>query len=182
MDWLFEIDWRSLFIPSRSILEMVVRGSLMYLALFVIFRVLAKRDAGMVGISDLLVVVLLADAAQNGMAGEYQSVTEGVVLVLTIIGWDYLLNWLGFHVPAFQRIVYPQPLQLVENGRILWRNMRKELITEDELKSQLRQQGIDDLAEVKEAYLEGDGRISVVPQEPAAGESAGDTKDNGAEE
>ena len=177
MDWLLEIDWRAIFIPSGSILEMVIRGSLMYLALFIIFRVLAKRDAGMVGISDLLVVVLLADAAQNGMAGEYRSITEGIALVLTIIGWDYLLNWLGFHVPAFQRMVYPRPLQLVENGRIMWPNMRKELITEGELKSQLREQGVDDLAEVKEAFLEGDGHISVVQRKSAAGERAGDTKE-----
>jgi uncharacterized membrane protein YcaP (DUF421 family) len=165
MDWLFPVDWGKLFIPSAPLLETVIRGTLMYLALFIIFRLLAKRDAGMVGISDLLVVVLLADAAQNGMAGEYHSITEGIVLVLTIIAWDYLLNWLGFHVPAFQRMVYPKPLPLVKNGQMLWRNMRKELITEEELKSQLREQGVDDLAEVKEAYLEGDGRISVVKRE-----------------
>lgn len=177
MDWLIPVDWAKLFIPSAPLLETMIRGTLMYLALFIIFRALAKRDAGMVGISDLLVVVLLADAAQNGLAGDYSSITEGIVLVLTIIAWDYLLNWLGFHVPVFQRLVYPQPLQLVENGRLLWRNMRKELITEDELKSQLRQEGVDDLAEVKEAYLEGDGRISVVRRQPAVGESAGDTKD-----
>jgi uncharacterized membrane protein YcaP (DUF421 family) len=180
MDWLWEVDWRGIFVPSHSILEMVVRGSLMYLALFIIFRLLAKRDAGMVGIGDLLVVVLLADAAQNGLAGDYHSITEGIILVLTIIFWDYALNWLGFHVPVFQRLTYPKPLQLVENGRLLWPNMRKELITEDELKSQLREEGIDDLAEVKEAYLEGDGHISVVKREPAPNESTGDTKDKDA--
>jgi uncharacterized membrane protein YcaP (DUF421 family) len=177
MDWLYPVDWEKLFMPSAPLLETILRGSIMYLALFVILRVVLKREAGMVSITDLLVVVLLADAAQNGMAGEYQSITEGVILVLTIIAWNYLLNWLGFHIPVFQRVIYPRPLQLVENGQVLWPNMRRELITEDELKSQLRQQGIDDLAEVKEAYLEGDGRISVVPREPAAGESAGDTKD-----
>lgn len=176
MDWLIPTDWGRLFIPSNPILETVIRGSLMYLALFVIFRALARRDAGMVGISDLLVVVLIADAAQNGLAGEYHSITEGIILVLTIIGWDYLLNWLGFHVPVFQRLVYPKPLPLVQNGRIIWPNMRKELITEDELKSQLREQDIDDLAEVKEASLEGDGHISVVRQERSPGKSAGDTK------
>jgi uncharacterized membrane protein YcaP (DUF421 family) len=125
----------------------------------------------------LLVVVLLADAAQNGIAGEYKSITEGMVLVATIIFWNYTLNWVAFRFPALERLLYARPLLLVQDGRINWKNMRKELITEAELKSQLRHQGIDDLAEVKEAYLEGDGQISVVPREVEPGQSAGDTKD-----
>jgi hypothetical protein len=55
-----------------------------------------KREAGGVGITDMLVIVLLADAAQNAMAGEYKSISDGLVLVSTIIFWSYALDWLGY--------------------------------------------------------------------------------------
>lgn len=79
-----------------------------------------------------------ADAAQNGMAKEYRSVTEGVMLVAMIIGWDYALDWLGYRFPAFQRLVRPAPLPLVRNGKLLYANMRRELVTREELMTQLR--------------------------------------------
>jgi uncharacterized membrane protein YcaP (DUF421 family) len=71
---LLRIDWESVFVPSLSLLEIVLRGSLIYLFLFIVLRVL-RRGAGTIGISDLLVVVLIADAAQNAMGSEYKSVT-----------------------------------------------------------------------------------------------------------
>jgi uncharacterized membrane protein YcaP (DUF421 family) len=108
---LFNVGWRELVVPTHSVAEIVVRGTIMYIALFVL-RVILKRQSGALGVTDLLVVVLIADAAQNGMAKEYRSVTEGVVLVATIIGWDYALDWLGYRIPAFQRLVRPAPLAL----------------------------------------------------------------------
>ena len=134
--------------------------------LFSILRIVLKREAGALGVTDLLVVVLVADAAQNGMAAEYTSITESLVLVLTIIFWSYALNWLGFRFPRIGRFVHPPPLELVRDGRMLRRNMEKELISEEELLSQIRQQGVDDIADVKRACMEGDGHISVVTNDP----------------
>ena len=116
--------------------------------------------------TDLLVVVLIADAAQNGMAKEYRSVTEGVVLVATIIGWDYALDWLGYRIPAFQRLVRPAPLTLVRDGKLLRQNMRRELITTEELMAHLREQGLASLKDVRSATMEADGRISVIKARP----------------
>jgi uncharacterized membrane protein YcaP (DUF421 family) len=108
------------------------------------------------------VIVVIADAAQNGFAKEYQSLTEGIILVLTIVGWDMFLNWLGFRFELFKRLLAPAPLPLVEEGRMIRKNMRKEFITEEELRSQFRQQGISDIAKVKRACLEANGDISAV--------------------
>ncbi|MBK9052590.1 MAG: DUF421 domain-containing protein [Chloroflexi bacterium] len=159
---MFTLDWELLFIPQISIAEILLRGTVMYLILFVMLRFVLKRESGTVGITDLLLVVLLADAAQNGLAGQYKSITEGVLLVATLIFWNYTLNWVGYHIPALNRLVYPRSLPLVEAGKILWPNMRRELITENELMSKLREQNIEDMKEVKEAYMEGDGQISVI--------------------
>lgn len=159
---LFDIDWKGMFVPNISILEIILRGSIMYVGLFVLLRVLLKRQSGGLGITDLLLVTLLADASQNGMAGEYRSVPNGLALAGTIMGWNYFFDWLSFNSPWFARLIEPKPLPLIRHGRMLRHNMKQELITEDDLLGQLREQGIGDPADVKLANIESDGRISVI--------------------
>jgi uncharacterized membrane protein YcaP (DUF421 family) len=165
MNELFGVDWGELFLPSTPILEIVIRGSSAYLALFFILRFFLKRQAGTVGITDLLVVVLLADAVQNAMADDYTSITDGIILVLVIVFWSYALDYLGFRFPKFERFIHPPSLPLIKDGRMLQRNMKRELITESELRTALRKHGVDDLEQVKIAHMEGDGQISVVTKE-----------------
>ena len=112
--------------------------------------------------SDLLVVVLIADAAQNGMAGEYRSLTEGVILVATIFGWSYSLDWLAYHSRFVAGMLHPPALLLIRDGRIQGRNLRAELISRTDLLAQLREQGVDDVGQVRKCFLESDGRISVI--------------------
>ncbi|AFY48223.1 putative membrane protein [Nostoc sp. PCC 7524] len=172
MDKWFYIDWRAVFVPSISIVELVVRGSLVYLALFSVLRLLPSRQLGTLGITDLLVVVLFAEAAQNAMASNYTSITEGAILVATVIFWSYFLNWLGYKLPAVQRFLNPPPILLIKNGKIIRRHLQQELITEDELMSKLRQQGVELLDEVKLAYMETDGSISIITYEPKTNTTA----------
>ncbi len=159
------MDWDSIFVPTLPLGEIVLRGTVVYLGLFFMLRVL-RREAGDIGISDLLVVVLIADASQNAMASEYHSITEGLVLVATIAFWDYFLDWLGYRFAAVERLLRPAPLLLIKNGRMLKKNMKRELIRDDELLAQLREQGITALEEVKQCYLEGDGHVSVIRRSP----------------
>jgi uncharacterized membrane protein YcaP (DUF421 family) len=158
---LLQIDWRSVFVPSLNVWEIVLRGTIIYLFLFVLFRVL-RRESGALGISDLLVVVLIADAAQNALGSEYKSVTEGAVLVLTIVGWDYLIDWLGYTFPSIRPLLRPTALLLIKDGKVIKNHLRKQMISEDELLGELREQGVEKFAEVKLSYMESDGRISVV--------------------
>lgn len=162
LETLTNVDWYALFVPTHSIAEMMVRGTLMYLGLFLIFRFIVGRQSSAIGIADILVIVIIADAAQNAFAKEYQSITEGMVLVLTIVFWDFALDWLGYRSRVFGWLIKPVPLPLVRDGQMLFKNMRKEMISADELRSQARQQGIADIAEVKTACLEGNGEISFV--------------------
>ncbi|MBI4694922.1 MAG: DUF421 domain-containing protein [Gammaproteobacteria bacterium] len=155
------VDWHAMFVPTVSLAEIFLRGTAVYFLLYVILRIL-RRQAGALGISDLLVVVLIADAAQNAMSSRYGSITEGIVLVATIAGWDYFLDWLGHRFPRVERWLRPRPLALVRDGRLLRRNMRQELITEEELLGQLREQGVARVEDVARCYLEADGRISVI--------------------
>jgi uncharacterized membrane protein YcaP (DUF421 family) len=159
-----EIDWQSVFIPSLHIGEIVLRGTIVYLFLFILLRLL-RRGAGAIGISDLLVIVLIADAAQNAMASEYKSITEGLILVTTIVVWDYLLDWVGYKFSPVRRLLRPSPLLLIKDGRIQRRNLRREMITEEELIEQLREQGVETVEEVTKSHIEGDGHISVITKD-----------------
>jgi uncharacterized membrane protein YcaP (DUF421 family) len=159
---VLNIDWRGVFLPSGSIREVVLRGTVMFLALFALLRIVLKRQSGGFYITVVSLIVLIADAAQNGMAGEYRSITEGLILVGMIVFWPFALDWAAYQFRAFDRLLQPPPLVLVEDGRMNQRNMRKELITADELMSALREQGVEDLAAVRRARMEPDGKISVI--------------------
>jgi uncharacterized membrane protein YcaP (DUF421 family) len=159
---LESLDWSELFGLSVPFLELIVRGTVMYWFLFFMFRFVIRRDVGSVGIADVVILVIVADAAQNAMAGEYTSITDGMILVSTLIGWNYLIDVLSFRSIALRRLLEPPPLLLVREGVFIYRNMRKEYISEEELWSKLRQQGVDSLKTVKAAFIEPDGRISVI--------------------
>jgi uncharacterized membrane protein YcaP (DUF421 family) len=160
-----EIDWQGALVPTMSYLELILRGSVMYLFILAVMR-LFRREAGALSIADLLVIVLVADAAQDAMTGTYRSLPEGLVLVGTIFAWNYLLDWLGFRYRWAHRLLHPAPLLLVEDGRINRRNLRAELLTMEELLSHLREDGVEDVSEVRRCYLEPDGHLSVIRREP----------------
>jgi uncharacterized membrane protein YcaP (DUF421 family) len=148
--------------PDVSIFETVVRGIFMYLAIFVMLRVVLRGRSSAVTVSDLLVFVLIADAAQNAMAADYHSMTNGVVLVATIFLTSFVVDWLAFRFPRVQAFVHPERKPLVVNGRILRRTLEDELMTEQELMTQLRLNGVEEVIAVKAAYLEGNGEVSVI--------------------
>jgi uncharacterized membrane protein YcaP (DUF421 family) len=166
LDPLITVDWRELFVPTHSVAEMIIRGTIMYLGLFLIFRFVIGRQSSAIGLTDILVIVIIADAAQNAFSKEYRSITEGIVLVLTIVLWDFVLDWLAYHIRFFAWLVRQSPLPLIKNGKMLRRNMRQELISADELRSQARQQGIAEIEDVEAACLEPNGEISFIKREP----------------
>ncbi len=163
--WL-NLDWQGMFVPSQPILETVLRGTATYLSLFVLLR-LFRRQTGSLGPADLLVLLLIADASQNAMAGEYRAITDGLILVATIVAWEYALDYLSFHVPVIGKLIDRQPLPVIEHGKVNSANLRRELMSEDELMSQIRQKGVDDVKRVKQSFIEGDGHVSVITNEQA---------------
>lgn len=156
------IDWTELFAFHMSPLELFVRGSIVYWFLLLVFRFLMRRDMGSMAISDILLLVIIADASQNAMAGEYKTVSEGLVLLITILGWNFVLDWLSWKFPLLSRLVAPSALALIKDGQIMYRNLRSQFVSLEELMSKLREEGIDDVTKVKYAALEPDGEVSVI--------------------
>jgi uncharacterized membrane protein YcaP (DUF421 family) len=159
------MHWGSLFAINVSPLELVLRGTLTYWFLLLVFRFVLRRDPGSFGVADILMVVIIADASQNAMSGSYDTLAEGGILVATLVAWNYALDWAGYRWKPIQKLTEPPPLQLIRNGRVLGRNLRKELLTLDDLKGQLREAGVEDIGSVRAAYLEGDGKMSVLRYE-----------------
>lgn len=155
-------DIAKAFTPDVSVLELVVRGTIMYFAIFLLLRVILRGRTSAVTMSDLIVMVLIADAAQNAMSANYQSITDGVVLVATIVACSFLVDWLAFRFPIVRGFVHPERTTLVMDGRVLRKALEAELMTEGELMTQLRLHEIENLEDAKAVYLEGNGEVSVI--------------------
>lgn len=126
-------------------------------------RVVGQREAGGLGLTDLLVVVLIVDAASAGLTGEASTIGDGFILVGTILFWSVVLDAISYRWPRLGRILKARPKPLIENGQLNRRVMRRELMTDVEVYAQLRLHGIEHLHQVHRAYLEPSGMISVVP-------------------
>jgi uncharacterized membrane protein YcaP (DUF421 family) len=162
---LLSADIAQLMQFTVSPLELVLRGSIMFWFLLLIFRLILRRDIGSASITDFLFVVILGDAAQNAMIGEGSSVSDGMVLVSTLVVWNYGLDVLSYRFPWINRILSARKLCLVRDGKLLRRNLRREFITVEELHEKLREAGFERLDQVRLMYMESDGEISVIKRE-----------------
>jgi len=168
---LWTIDWGDMLRPSHSVFELILRATIMYFVIVALLKLVVKRQTGGVGPTDILVIVLIAEVAGPGFTADYVSVVEGAVLVATLLFWSYSIEWLSYRFPKFERFFQPPTLLLIQNGRMLPRNMRAELITKEELMTHLREEGIHDLTDVRQACMESDGMISVIKKGGSSGAS-----------
>lgn len=161
MEKLLHINWENLWTPQVSLIEIMIRGTVTYWAIFLFLRFF-RRGAGQFSISDILLIILIGDAAQNAMAGTYESITEGIILIGTLVFWDLVIDWLGFKFKVFSLFSQAPPRLLISDGQFQRFNMRKEFITEEDLYGFLRESGIDDIRQVKSCFLESSGNLSVI--------------------
>ena len=99
-------EWFALTVPP---LELAVRGTVIYLGLVLTVRFILRRDVSSMSVADVLFIVLIADAAQNAMAGEYKSIGDGLVLLATLVGWNVALDWLTYRNKLFRRLLETPP-------------------------------------------------------------------------
>jgi uncharacterized membrane protein YcaP (DUF421 family) len=155
-------DFHQIFAPSATTLEIVLRGSALYWFLFILLRFVLRRDTGSAGVSDILFVVLLGDAAQNGMIGQHDGVADSLTLIATLVGWNYLLDYLGYRFRFFEWLTDPPPVCLARNGRLIRKAMRREHLTDGAIEAKMRDAGVERIADVHAIYLEADGSFSVL--------------------
>ena len=145
--------------------EIALRATLVYVALIILLRVVAKRNAGHLSPNDILTLVIIGGLGTDAIVGGSTSAGDILLLIVLVVGWSYLLDSLEYRVPAVRRLLRDRQSTLIEDGRLMRRNMRRELVTEQELMAVLRKEGIDDPARVKSARMEADGEISVIKKD-----------------
>ncbi|HRO15816.1 MAG TPA: DUF421 domain-containing protein [Paracoccus sp. (in: a-proteobacteria)] len=146
---------------ETPILELMLRATFLFVLFMILFRILPRRTAGEMAPMDFVFLLLITEAASHSL-GEFSSLADGTVQILTFMGLNYLTNRLSYHFPFMQKLLEHSPLPVVEDGRMLRRNMSRETLTEDELMGGLRREGIDDVAKARKVCLEGDGQLSVI--------------------
>ncbi|WP_448071551.1 DUF421 domain-containing protein [Georgenia yuyongxinii] len=161
-------DWGAIFAPSVPVGELLVRGTVTFLALMALLRLVGQRESGGLGLTDLLVVVLAADAASTGLTGDAATIADGLVLVGTILVWSVTLDALAYRWPRLGAVLKARPRPLIQDGRLNRRAMRREFMSREEVVSQLRLHGIEDPAMVHRAYLEPNGTISIIARKDAS--------------
>ena len=166
--------WDEVFVPDGSLLESILRGTLVYFALVVLFRIILRRQrGGSVGLGDLMLLVLMSECVSQALTGEFNSVPNGVVVVGSLLFWNYVTDCLSYRWDWFHKLVQSDPLQVVRDGRPIPENMRKERVRTDELETELRKQGLDDMSRVKAAFVEAEGDVTVIPKDDGGSQGSG---------
>jgi uncharacterized membrane protein YcaP (DUF421 family) len=154
-------EWGELLGFPTSPVEVVVRATLIYLAVITLMRIVGRRESGALTLNDLLVVILIGEVAGGVMVQEEFSIPEVILLVATLLAWSVFFDFLAYRFPRLGRVLKSTPKPLVEDGELVQRTLRRELISDAELGSQLRLHGVTDMRKVRRAYLEPNGMLSV---------------------
>lgn len=147
---------------EMSLLEIIIRGAAGYIGINIATRLIPKRQIGDLSPNDLIALIIVGSLAADAILGGATGLPEIALMVGIVLGLDYFINMLEFFFPRFHRISHGEPTLLIHNGEILHKNLRKELLTQEELIANLRRHGLTDVERVRVAVLEVDGRISVI--------------------
>ena len=142
----------------------VLRALVIYVLVMVLVRLSGKRAVGQFTPFDLVVVILLGNAVQNGINGGDNSLTGAVIMASTLIGLNYVVAMLTSRFRFIEKIVEGQRVLLARDGKVLEDVLRRELISQHDFEEALRMNNVDAVADVETAMLETNGHISVVPK------------------
>jgi uncharacterized membrane protein YcaP (DUF421 family) len=149
--------------PGTPLWEIVLRTVSVYVVILVGLRLFGKRQLGQMSVGDLVMILLIANAVQNAMVGPDVSLVGGLLaaLVLLVVN-GVIVRTLG-RTALGERLLEGGPTLLVKDGAILADGLRREGLARDEVETAIREHGFPDESQVRAAYLEPDGTISVIP-------------------
>ncbi len=152
----------SLFHPSLPIWNLLLRATIVFVALLFMLRVAGKRQVAQLGMADFVALMLISNAVQNSMNGGDNSLVGGVILAATLVALSSLFQYATFRSKRVERIVQGRPTLLIHRGQIVEQNLNRELLSIRELHTMLRRLGVHSIEEIAEAVLESDGYVSLV--------------------
>jgi len=162
--------WRDMFHLTVPIIEKVLRTIIVYFALMLGLLVSGKRELAQLNPFDLIVLLMMSNTVQNGIIGDDNTVTGGIVGAITLLSVNYLLVRMVYRSPTLQKIFGGEAEVLVRHGHIRKHKLEQELITPEELEAAAHRQGISSLSEVEKCILEPTGTISFIERKPSTDE------------
>jgi uncharacterized membrane protein YcaP (DUF421 family) len=145
--------------------DIAFRGAALFLFIYLLTRVIGRRELSSLQPFDLILLIVLGDTIQQGLTQDDYSVTGAVIAVGTIAGLQVLTSWSAFRFPFLRRVLDGHPIVLVEDGKVIEKNLRRERLTMDDLTAQARISQIASLDEVQWAIFEPSGSISFIPKQ-----------------
>ena len=145
-------------------MESVLRGVLVYAFLLVVFRISGKRTLSQTTTFDLVLLLIISETTQQAMVDNDHSITNGALLIVTLVCTSILLAALKQFFPKLDVILEGQPLIVVNKGQLVREVMQKSRVDEEDILSAARMlHGLERLDQIKYAILERDGEISIIP-------------------
>jgi uncharacterized membrane protein YcaP (DUF421 family) len=149
----------SMFHMQLPLLEKILRPVIVYLCLIVFLRVFGKRELAQLNPFDLVVLLCLSNTVQNSIIGDDNSVSGGIVGVLSLLTINWLLTRVLFNMPKLSKTLEGTETILIRHGVVDWEAAKKEALSELELRSVLHKQGFDRYEEVEKCVLEANGNF-----------------------
>jgi uncharacterized membrane protein YcaP (DUF421 family) len=145
-------------------MDLVIRATVVFFFILIVTRVVGRRELSDLEPFDFILLVVLGDLVQQGITQSDQSVTGTLTVIATIAVLSAFVSWISFRSRPARLLTEGEPIVLVQDGRPIERNLRRERITINDLQEEARQAQIASLDEVAWAILENDGKISCIPR------------------
>jgi uncharacterized membrane protein YcaP (DUF421 family) len=143
-------------------MDIVLRATVLYFFIVFVTRVVGRRELSSLSPLDLILLIILGDAIQQGLTQDDYSVTGAMIAVGTIAGLQVASSYVSFRSKGAAKVLEGLPMVLIDRGEMVEGNMHRERISEDELAGEMRSQQIGSFAEVEWAILESNGTISFI--------------------
>jgi len=143
-------------------MDLVLRAIVIFGFVLLLTRIIGKRELGSLQPFDLILLIVLGDALQQGLTQDDYSLTGAILVVGTIAVLQVCVSWLSYRFPRTRPLLEGEPLVIVQDGKVIERNLKRERLTVDEITEAARKQQIAHLAEIRFAVLETDGEISFI--------------------
>jgi uncharacterized membrane protein YcaP (DUF421 family) len=162
--------WKDMFVLGLPLMEKILRPVFVYAFLVIGLRLSGKRELVQLNPFDLVVLLTLSNTVQNAIIGDDNSVSGGIIGATSLLVVNYLVVRFLYDHRKLDQLVEGRPDILMKGGQVIKRNMKKELITMEQLEAAARKQGFASLSEVEECVLEPGGVLCFVGKKPAMDE------------
>lgn len=148
-------------------MDIVLRATAMFAILYLLIRLLGKRELGQMTPFEFVVLVVMGDLIQQGVTQTDFSLTGATLAIVTFAFWGVVLSWISYLMPRAERLLEGEARVLVRDGQLLGDNLRRDRITRREVESEMRLAGIASISDVAWALIEPNGKISFIRQDDA---------------